>query len=533
MTKKTILTLSIFTTTLLIASAANAQTWPDLSEPTSESGGGEADAALIVGIGDYVFAPDVEGATANAQDWYVYLTRGRKVPVGNVLLLRDEEGTREQLLEKAAEAAKLVGKGGTLWFVYIGHGAPAKDGKDGVLVGVDAQQSANSLYARSVSRGEVFDLLAKGKQSRTVALLDACFSGKGTGGEPIVAGLQPLLPSTSTRSNAIVLSAGASDQFAGPLPGAKRPAFSYLALGAMRGWGDANGDGHVTASEVRDYATDALRVLLRDRKQTPLVEGPGINGPLVASGGESGPDVSSFVLKPKDPINPPVGGGTGGTPSVTVSTDSADYGTQLGLVRVSLGVSRFGSDTLGLATGDVTVNHGANTIFTDFPLIIDSGSETAAPLGVKASIMLGQDGLGFGGSLALGWISGASIPVRISTVSDSFSEEVTSLVNGVDGTITGFFRVQPTADVMYRLTFAPFAVYAQAGVGAGVNFVTLDFTLDGMANTPSATTYEVVVPLELGFDFNLYKNIFVQANYTFYALPTAADSFQGGVGVYY
>lgn len=51
---------------------------------------------------------------------------------------------RQSAHEKAAE----VEPGGTLWFVFVGHGAPSKDAKDGVLIGVDAQQRADSLYAR-------------------------------------------------------------------------------------------------------------------------------------------------------------------------------------------------------------------------------------------------------------------------------------------------------------------------------------------------------------------------------------------------
>jgi uncharacterized caspase-like protein len=109
--------------------------------------------------------------------------------VGNVALLRDAEGTRESLLEAAAAAASRVGRGGTLWFIYIGHGAPAADGKEGVLVGADAQRSASSLYARSVRQSELFDLFEQGKQARTVAVLDACFSGQVGGGDALVPGL--------------------------------------------------------------------------------------------------------------------------------------------------------------------------------------------------------------------------------------------------------------------------------------------------------------------------------------------------------
>jgi len=58
--------------------------------------------------------------------------------------------------------------------------------KDGVLVGFDAQQDADSLYARSLAQGELQSLFAKGAQARTVVLLDACFSGRAGGGAPLV-----------------------------------------------------------------------------------------------------------------------------------------------------------------------------------------------------------------------------------------------------------------------------------------------------------------------------------------------------------
>ena len=64
-----------------------------------------------------------------------------------------------------------------LWFVFIGHGAPAKDGKDGMLVLADVQQDPQSLYERSLS-GWVVKNLEKGKQAETLLIVDACFSGR-------------------------------------------------------------------------------------------------------------------------------------------------------------------------------------------------------------------------------------------------------------------------------------------------------------------------------------------------------------------
>ncbi len=68
-----------------------------------------------------------------------------------------------------------------------------------------------------------------------------------------------------------MLTAAGSGEFSGPLAGASRPAFSYLALGGLMGWADGEGDrdGRVSAAELRDYVTGALNVTVSGRTQTP------------------------------------------------------------------------------------------------------------------------------------------------------------------------------------------------------------------------------------------------------------------------
>src|SRR6478609_4224449 len=211
---------------LLHSLTAAAVEWPDLSSPPPATGGGAKDAAVIVGIEKYIDVPPVPGATQNATDWFVYLAKTRGVSASKMTLLRDREGSLEKMKKFAAQAAEAVEPGGTLWFIFIGHGAPAKDAKDGVLVGSDAQQDVDSLYARSLPQKDLLAILSKGRQAHTVVLLDACFSGRMATGSPLISGLQPLLPvvSAANRSDKMVIAtAGASDQFAGPLPGVARP----------------------------------------------------------------------------------------------------------------------------------------------------------------------------------------------------------------------------------------------------------------------------------------------------------------------
>ena len=91
------------------------------------------------------------------------------------------------------------------------------------------------------------------------------------------------------------MAAGTNDQLAGPLPGLNRPAFSYLVLGALRGWADGNGDGNVSAREVLDYSRRALRLTVKSRVQTPTLSGPP-DSVIAASAGENSPDLAALGL---------------------------------------------------------------------------------------------------------------------------------------------------------------------------------------------------------------------------------------------
>ena len=282
----------------LVTPGAAAAEWPDPTAQIRTTDEGRADAAVIVAIEDYAKVDDVAGARANADAWMEWFVRGRGVPAARVLKAYDGDATDIQIRELAQRAAASVGEGGTLWFVFIGHGAPSKDGRDGLLVGVDADRSAQGIYQRSVSRSELLGLLDAGPQARTVALIDACFSGQSPGGAALVEGLQPLVPTAlvaEASKRTRVLTAAGSGEFSGPLPGASRPAFSYLALGGLVGWADAEGDkdGRVSASELRDYVAGALNLTVSGRTQTPGLLGSDTD--LAKSAGAKAPDLFAIL----------------------------------------------------------------------------------------------------------------------------------------------------------------------------------------------------------------------------------------------
>ena len=164
--------------------ATRAVRWPNLAKPAKPVGGGSKDAAVVIGIEDYAQVSDIPLAASNASSWYRYLVKTRAVPLERVALLRDEDATLEEMRHAIEEAARQVKRGGTLWFIFIGHGAPAKNGKDGLLVGYDAQQKARSIEARSLHRSELLATLEKSRAGKVNVLLDACFSGRAATASP-------------------------------------------------------------------------------------------------------------------------------------------------------------------------------------------------------------------------------------------------------------------------------------------------------------------------------------------------------------
>ncbi|MCX4239413.1 SUMF1/EgtB/PvdO family nonheme iron enzyme [Paraliomyxa miuraensis] len=269
--------------------------WPDLSEDAPVLGGGEEDVALIVAIQDYDYAPSIPGAIDNAESWHRFFTHTLKVPATRVALLEDEHATRETIRQSLGDIASMARPGRRAWFVFIGHGAPAQNGTDGLLVGADARRTPESLESRSMRHSEVLEQL-EGTAAQPIVVLDACFSGRLGAQDDILEGVQPLrLVALRKPETAVVMTAAGADEYAGALPGGARPAFSYLVLGALRGWGDANDDGKVTVSEAVKYAQGAISPLVHGRRQTPEFVAAQPDQVLVTNAKEDGPDLGEMV----------------------------------------------------------------------------------------------------------------------------------------------------------------------------------------------------------------------------------------------
>ncbi len=289
---------------MMAASPAAAQQnqWPNLGNNPQMEAIGEDDVALVVAIEEYIFLPDVDGAIETANDWENFFRRG--LGLSSVQVVTNRDASREGILRFARQAAEDVGPNGNLWFVFVGHGSPMSGGEDGGLVGMDAQQTVESLEARSLSQGELLDVLESGAQARTIVVVDACFSGRAGDGTALAEGVQPVIPvnvQPREESRLLVMTAARADQYAGALPGKRRPAFSYLLLGALRGWA-TDGD-QVTAGEAILYVQQQLRGV-PGRQQTPELFGTGeivLTRGVVERDPTSTPEIRRPVRTPEYP----------------------------------------------------------------------------------------------------------------------------------------------------------------------------------------------------------------------------------------
>jgi formylglycine-generating enzyme required for sulfatase activity len=436
LTNRTLLAaVALSALTTLAPGHANAQTpprWPTLAEPPSGApGGGKADAAVIVGVEDYDPLPDVPGAVANANAWETWLERTRKVPGERIRVLRDKQGTNSKIKAALEGAAKDVQRGGTLWVVFIGHGAPMAQANDGVLVGVDAQQDPLDFYSRSLRRSEVLEIAgrAAAKGANPVLVLDACFSGRSAGGVSLLPGSQVALPASfATAGSVTVLSAGAAHEIAGPLPGpvdVQRPAFSYLMLGALRGWADGaldeRADGEVTVPEALTYVRRALRKLDATREQTPeCAPAERCGGSFGKSAGERGPDLGALagvVNPPVRPVDPgPSGSGFDAAIRAALEKQAAADAARAEAERVAAEAARLEREAREAHRARVDADFAkVVTAAKAGPLAAKAaveafvGAYAKHPLGnpreAEARALLSEDGTGAGGDAPAGYVA--------------------------------------------------------------------------------------------------------------------------------
>ncbi len=293
----------------LLGGAEAGEGWPDIDAPLRTGATAPNDAAVVIGNEDYAYIGNVPFAGADADAVRAFLLYTRGVPQSRVQVL-DNASPLE--MEKAVErAASEVGRGGTLWVYYAGHGAAHPVSKQRVLLGAAAKLSSDpELFEEGAVALDALKQAASRSAGEAVFIVDACYSGTGRGGEELGGSRFAVPPSYQADARVTEWTATQPDEVASPLYTAGHGAFTYFAVGALRGWADGElgqKDNQVTLAEAQAYVATALRSV-GQRDQTPAVVGEDGLSLISVRGLEGAPDLRSLSA-----VAPAVGGSGSGS----------------------------------------------------------------------------------------------------------------------------------------------------------------------------------------------------------------------------
>ena len=219
--------------------------------------------AVIVGNAKYrnERVPEVTYAHRDAAAFRHYVVAVLGYDPENVIELRDaDQGTLESVFgnERSHEGRLwryLDPEGGSDVVVfYSGHGVPGLKDKRSYLLPVNADPDSAEINGYPLD--VLYRNLSKLKEAESVRVfVDACFSGDSDQGM-LVRSASPVyseaeLPKATTKLT--VVTAASGQQLASWDEQARHGLFTHHLLDALHGEGDADGDGQVTAAEVKRY----------------------------------------------------------------------------------------------------------------------------------------------------------------------------------------------------------------------------------------------------------------------------------------
>lgn len=215
--------------------------------------------AIVIGIDDYARWPKLRYAGNDAQAIADTLTGQFGFPSSQVIVLKDKEATRNNIL--AAFHDRLghggLGKNDRVFVFFAGHGATRRlaSGRElGYIIPVDSDptQFANDAIAMTDIQNIAESLEAK----HVMFVMDACYSGLGLtrGGN----GASAYLRENARRIARQMLTAGGADQQVADSGPNGHSVFTWVLLQALSGKGDLNGDGLITGTELAAYVAPAV-----------------------------------------------------------------------------------------------------------------------------------------------------------------------------------------------------------------------------------------------------------------------------------
>ena len=246
--------------------------------------------AMVVGINEYGGdgLPPLAYAARDAQALASALQAGG---FDSVTLLENRNATRDRIVAALRALGQRVKEEDSVVLFFSGHGSigPGPDGKPHYFL-VPQDGRLADLPRTALMDDDLEELVGKIPARQVVVVLDACYSGGGTGvirargvTNPAIkppATARPLIEASAGR---VVISASRPDQPAFE-DDQRGGLFTSFLLEGLRGPADLDGDGKITVLELYQFVSPRVREYSRQNyqaEQTPVLEVRGLSGEIV------------------------------------------------------------------------------------------------------------------------------------------------------------------------------------------------------------------------------------------------------------
>ena len=234
--------------------------------------------ALIIGVNNYLYAPEAKYADRDASYFADFLSNAMGIEKENIKTLSNAKATHTEIkiaLKRWLKGYSIQDKS-DIYIFFAGHGLASTDGKELYLLPYDGEPGL--LEDTALLRTEVFNTVKSINPKSVTVFLDACYSGQTRDKDMLLAEARPIsiVPVESdVPKNFTVFSASSGSEISGSLPEAEHGLFSYFLMKGLEGDADANNDKKITNGELHSYVRSNVtkQALRLGREQTPQLQG--------------------------------------------------------------------------------------------------------------------------------------------------------------------------------------------------------------------------------------------------------------------
>lgn len=229
--------------------------------------------ALVVGVSRYQHLESLEYADRDAEAFARHLLESGHANPEDVKVFLNEDAVSTEIYFELEMLTRHANENDLIIFYFSGHGdvENVTISKKGFLLTHDCGQ--NSYYSHAIGLNYLDDFVASmsNKGAQVHVIVDACKSGKLSGGREGAAKTSSVLQQTV--SNEVRILSCMPDEYSleGKQWGEGRGLFSFALINALQGAADLDKDQNLTLFELGSYVIPLVKNLAAPNRQNPVI----------------------------------------------------------------------------------------------------------------------------------------------------------------------------------------------------------------------------------------------------------------------